>query len=595
MTTDFISKLETDPHSFSRPDKVSLRHIDLELEVDFRAKEITGRASLHLNPSKEDELVLDTRNLDIKRVTAGRTETDVEYALGDNVHHLGQPLTIRLPAKANLIHIYYLAGGDRGALQWLEPSYTTGGRYPFLFTQSQTIGARTWIPCQDTPRVRTTYNARVKVPKGLMALMSAENPTEQTTSGVYQFKCYFPIPSYLFALAVGELDHFPLGPRSGVYAERAVVSHAAWEFGEIESMIRAAEQLYGPYRWNRFDLVVLPPSFPLGGMENPQLIFITPTVLAGDRSLTSLVAHELAHAWSGNLVTNATWNDFWLNEGFSVYAEHRIVEELHGKDYDEMLVSVSLRRLKQALADLPPRDTWLHGNLDSRHPDDCFTEIPYDKGYLFLRMLEESFGRERWDRFVRKYVDSFAFRSVTSSVFVAFLREHLVGTDKKLEESVRISDWLYGPGLPQNCPSIYSTELERVVVQIQRIQRDDPARNICTGGWTTHHWVYFLGNLEVPASATKLEELDETFRLSETGNADILYSWLLLCIASQYGGADFALKNFLHSQGRLRYVKGLYQALVKSSEGKKKAEQIYSSARAKYHSSVVRVVDQILG
>lgn len=291
-----------------------------------------------------------------------------------------------------------------------------------------------------------------------MAVMSAENPTVKSASGIYEFECTYPIPSYLFALVVGDLEYRPLSPRSGVYAEPMVISEATWEFADIERMIRSAEKLYGAYRWHRFDLVVLPPSFPLAGMENPQLVFVTPALLTGDRSLTSLLAHELAHSWSGNLVANATWDDFWLDEGFSVYAEHRIMEECYGKDYDDMLALLRFRGLNKAMAALPPRDTWLNLDLGGRHPDDCFTEIPYEKGYLFLRMLEEHVGRERWDRFLCQYYDTFAFQSITSSAFVAFLREQLISGDMELEQRVALEDWIYGPGLPTNCPKIRSAE-----------------------------------------------------------------------------------------------------------------------------------------
>ena len=376
--------MERDPHSFSSPDEMSVRHIKLDLEVDFESKNIVGRADLYLNPHVERVLVLDTHGLDIERVMVGGAFlTETEFVLGDEVEFLGRPLSIKLPTKGNVVRIQYIAHRHAKALQWLEPSQTTDRQHAFLFTQSQTIGARTWIPCQDTPSVRMTFSARVKVPKGLMAVMSAENPTIKSPNGVYEFKTNHPIPSYLFALAVGDLEFRALGPRSGVYAERAVVSQAAWEFGDIGAMIRAAETLYGRYRWERFDLIVLPPSFPFGGMENPQLVFVTPSLLSGDRSLTSVVAHELAHSWSGNLVTNATWNDFWLNEGFSVYTEHRIMEEIYGRAYDDMLAVLSLRSLKKELAVLPPRDTWLNLDLSGRHPDECFTGIPYEKGYFF--------------------------------------------------------------------------------------------------------------------------------------------------------------------------------------------------------------------
>lgn len=424
--------------------------------------------------------------------------------------------------------------------------------------------------------------------------MSAENPTEKSTNGVYQFRCAYPIPSYLFALAVGDLRCRSLSPRSSVYAEPAVVSQAAWELAELEGMIKAAGTLFGPYRWKRCDLIVMPFSFPLGGMENPQLVFVTPALLAGDRSLTSLVAHELSHAWSGNMVTNATWEDFWLNEGFSVYAEHRVMEELYGKEYDDMLAMLSFRSLTKAIAVLPARDTWLHLDLGKRHPDDCFTEIPYEKGYFFLRMIEENVGRELWDRFVQEYFDTFAFQSITSSAFLAFLRERLTGGDVELDRKLGLEDWIYGPGLPKNCPKVRSVQLEQVDAANEQFENGSPAAELNTDMWTTHHWLYFLSNLTVPLAREVIEDLNQTFALSKTKNAEMMYRWLLLCIASRYECADPALTAFLLRHGRMKYIRGLYQELVKTEEGKKQAQRIYRLARPRYHSAIVRFVDEML-
>lgn len=589
------SILRKDQHSFSEPNKVAVRHIDLDLQVDFDVEKIHGRAVLHLSRPAKGALVLDTHGLEIYRVKAYPMDTDVEYALGDEIEYLGRPLSIDLPTNTSFVAIEYAVGERPGALQWLRPCQTTGTVYPFLFTQSQTIGARTWIPCQDTPSVRTTYHARVKVPQGMMAVMSAENPIAKSSNGIYEFRCSYPIPSYLFALAIGDLEYRSLSPRSGVYAERAIVSQAAWEFANLEGMMRAAEKLFGSYRWKRFDLIVLPPSFPLGGMENPQLVFVTPTVLAGDRSLTSLIAHELSHSWSGNLVTNATWNDFWLNEGFSVFAEHRIMEELNGKAYDDMLALLSFRTLTTALGNLPCRDTWLDLDLQGRHPDECFTDIPYQKGYFFLRMLEETFGRDCWDRFLHKYFDNFAFQSISSSTFLSYLREQLIGGDNELEKGLHLEEWIYGPGLPGNCPTVYSSELEQVDAQIRTFEKGASAVDLITSGWTTHHWVYFLSNMRKPIDGSRMRDLESVFHFSETRNKEILYNWLLLCIASNFEAADCVLENFLINNGRMKYVRTVYRELVKTRDGRTKAAKIYRDARSKYHSTIVRIIDDMLG
>ena len=288
--------------------------------------------------------------------------------------------------------------------------------------------------------------------------MSAENPTAVNAEAVYSFAMPHPVPSYLLALAVGELEFRPLGgsPRAGVYAEPPVVEKAAAEFADTEKMIAAAEALYGPYRWGRYDLLVLPPSFPFGGMENPRLTFATPTIIAGDRSLVSLVAHELAHSWSGNLVTNATWNDFWLNEGFTTYFEMRIMEAVYGREHSEMLAALAHQDLADAVAEAGATspDTHLRLNLAGRNPDEGVTSIPYDKGYFFLRLIEETVGREAWDAFLRGYFDTFAFQSMDTDGFLAYLREKLLAGRPGVEEKLQIAAWVDGPGIPANCPQV---------------------------------------------------------------------------------------------------------------------------------------------
>src|SRR6185295_20192533 len=319
-------------------------------------------ASLRLNnKGGAGRVVLDTRDLEIRRVTLDDGKTEARFRLGDEVKILGRPLEIEIAPGTTWVNVDYSTKPEAAALQWLTPEQA-GSPYPFLYTQSESILARTWVPCQDTPGVRMAYEATVHAPRGLLALMSAENPTQDSADGVYHFQMRQPIPSYLLALAVGELEFRPLSPRSGVYAEPSVIELAAWELADTPKMIDAAERLYGPYRWGRYDLLVLPPSFPYGGMENPRLTFATPTILARDRSLVSLVAHELAHSWSGNLVTNSNWNDFWLNEGFTTYIENRLMDALYGKEYADMLWELGYQDLQAEVADFSKdslHDTWL--------------------------------------------------------------------------------------------------------------------------------------------------------------------------------------------------------------------------------------------
>src|SRR5262249_14285620 len=310
---------------------------------------------------------------------------------------------VGVATKAQSVRVHYATGPQASGLLWLGRELTASKKHPFLYTQSEAIHARSWIPLQDSPGVRVTYSARLHTPAGMLAVMSATNDPKNPRNGEHRFKLKQAIPPYLIALAVWDLAVGALRARAGVYAEPGVVKKAAAEFGDLEKMVEAVEELYGPYRWGRYDVLVLPPSFPFGGMENPRLTFLSPTVLAGDRSLVSLLAHELAHSWSGNLVSNATWSDFWLNEGFTVYLERRIVEKVYGEKRAAMEAVLGRRSLEREIADLKLSDQVLHIDLKGRDPDDGLTDIPYEKGALFLKHLEAAFGRTKFDAFLKSY------------------------------------------------------------------------------------------------------------------------------------------------------------------------------------------------
>ena len=609
--------LATDIHSFSRPDEARVKRLELELTVDFAAQRLSGSARLQVAVAPgATRLVLDTRDLVIAAV---RAEQSLKFTLAAAQGDFGSAMTIELPsagsgggsgasgaaavARELWIEVDYATSPGAAALQWLAPEQTAGGKSPFLFTQSQAILARTWVPCQDSPGVRMTYGARitVKSPAGgppLLAVMSASNPQRAAADGVYTFDMPQPIPSYLLALAVGDLEFRPLGPRSGVYAEPSVVGRAAAEFVDLESMIGAAEKLYGPYRFGRYDVLVLPPSFPFGGMENPRLTFATPTILAGDRSLVSLIAHELAHSWSGNLVTNATWNDFWLNEGFTVYFEHRIMEAVFGDEFEDALAVLGLQDLEKTIAELTEgglvRDTWLRLDLTGRNPDDGVTEVAYQKGARFLQVIEKTVGRERFDRFLRSWFDGNAFQSRTTDDFLGFLDRELLAGHADWKTAIAIPAWVDGPGLPKNCPRATSTALARASAQMQRFAEGARASTLDVNGFTTQQWQHLLRQLPATASAAQFADLDATFGLSKRGNSEVLFEWLAQSVAHRYEPAFAALEHFLTSQGRRKFLKPLYLELSKSESGKALATRIYAKARPGYHAVSRDTIDGIL-
>jgi len=590
-----------DPHTYARPDEAKVTHVALDLAADFQAKTLAGTATLTIarSPSAAS-LTVDTADLTIAKVTdgAGRTLT---HTLGAADAVLGRPLTIALPPGVTTVVIAYTTSPQAAALQWLSPAQTAGKKHPYLFSQGEAILTRSWVPTQDSPAIRQTYEARITVPASLVAVMSAER---LTPDGValpdgrrrFDFRLTHPVPPYLFAIAVGELATRAISARTAVIAEPSVVDAAASEFADLEKMVAAAEALYGPYQWGRYDVLVMPPSFPFGGMENPMLTFATPTVLAGDRSLTSLIAHELAHSWSGNLVTNATWNDFWLNEGFTVYFELRIMEALYGADRMAMLEVLGRRELQDEIAGLgeTSRDTHLRLALTGRNPDDGMTAVPYNKGAALLRLIEQTVGRAKLDAWLRSWFGRRAFTSATTDDFVADLRTNLLANDAALEAKLNLPAWIDGPGIPANATQPAATAFGQVDAAAARFTNGAVASSLDTRGWVTQQWLRFLGALPESLTPAQLADLDRAFGFSKAGNSEILFAWLRIAIRHRYEPAMPALEHFLTSQGRRKFLRPLYDDLMKTPWGPPVARRLYQRARPTYHAVSVATLDTIV-
>ena len=589
-----------DIHSYAIPAEARVTHVSLDLVPDFASKRIGGTARLAIQRGENaDSIVLDIDDLAIRRVSMAGGDT-LPFRVGADDPNMGQPLIIQLPAAGDTIVIEYETSPEASAVQWLEPAQTAGGRLPFLFTQGQAILTRSWVPTQDSPGIRQTYDARIHVPAGMKAVMSAELLTPNGEAGnddrtAYRFKLDQAVPPYLIALAVGDLAFREIGPRSGVWAEPSVVDSAAREFNEVEQMMDAAEKLYGPYRWGRYDILVLPPSFPFGGMENPRLTFATPTVLAGDRSLVSLIAHELAHSWSGNLVTNATWADFWLNEGFTTYIEARIMEELRGADYADMLRQLGREDLTSTIEDMgaTSADTRLHIDLAGRNPDDGMTSIAYEKGSAFLQTVESVVGRQRLDAFLRQYFDEHAFQPMTAEQFVAYMNEHLFENEQEATQ-VNAQAWIFEPGLPTNVPQITPTRFTAVDQQVTAFRGGTAPSALQTQNWSTQEWLRFLRALPDTMSTQQMASLDQAFNFTRSGNSEILFEWFRSAIRNRYEPAMPALERFLTTQGRRKFIAPLFQDLMDSGWGAARAREIYARARPTYHAVTRNTVDGIV-
>ena len=582
-------KRATDHHSYSRPEEAVTTHLTWSAQVDFETRQVRATATYDIATSDDAQrLMLDCRDLTIHDVFVDGTKVD--FDLGPARPFIGQPLSIPVSSSTQQVMVSYTTSPDAAAFLWVE------GDSPFLFTQSQAILARSWVPCQDSPGVRFTYDARVEVPANLMALMSATNPTEKSEDGVYHFSMKQPIPSYLLAMAVGDVEFQSVGEHTGVYATPDLIDAVAYEFAEMEDMLVAAEALYGKYAWERYDLLVLPAAFPFGGMENPRLTFATPTIIAGDRSLVSLVAHELAHSWSGNLVTNATWDDFWLNEGFTVYFEQRIMESVYGRDISEMLSTLSYQGLVDevdAIMDVNPNDTHLRLHLKDRDPDDGMTAIAYDKGYFFLRLLEETVGREAFDDFLKTYFTTHAFQVMDTDRFLTYLDETLL-TSEELRQQVNVAAWVDRVGLPANWPSVSSARIERVDATLNAwINGTTASSELPWNEWLYQERYRFLSNLPDNTSSERLAELDATWGINATGNNEVLFAWLEQAVRSQHAPAYDRLRTFLVNVGRRKFLTPLYRAMLESDQ-RDLAVDIYGQARGNYHSVATGTMDELL-
>jgi len=577
-----------DPHSYNDSTQPETETLDWKARVDFRTRRLHAEATLTLKEASAGPLDLDTRDLQIRGVVdpSGRP---LPYILSPPEPILGSRLRVELPPGLRQLTVRYRTAPEASALQWLTPSQTAGGQHPFLYSQCQAIHARSVVPLQDTPRIRIRYRASLRVPKALKAVMAASfvRREEHGVEAEEHYEMPQPVPPYLLAFAVGSLAPKELGPRSRVWAEPELLEEAADEFAGVDDMLRAAEALFGPYDWERFDLLTMPPSFPYGGMENPRLTFLTPTLIAGDRSLVNVVAHELAHSWTGNLVTNASAEHFWLNEGFTVFAERRILEAMAGPEVAALHGALGRRALEEALHHFRahPNLTALRTHLAGVDPDEAFSQIPYEKGYLLLRAMEAAAGRPAFDEFLRRYLATYRFRALTTEEFVAFTERELPG----VLASVDADAYLHKPGVPAGAPSPHSVRLEALV----RVRGTVPSVDTVKG-WTPTEWQLYLEWLPSDTPRDLIRQLDERFSLTKSRNSEVLVSWLVAALRAGWEPALQRAEAFLGEVGRMKYLKPLYGVLASSHEHRGLARSLFKKYAERYHPIARQGVELIL-
>ena len=587
-----------DTSTYAQPQIARVTHVALDLALDFARNSVGGTATLDiLARSDANQIVLDSDGLQVRRVTAP-DGSELRFTLGASDPEKGAPLTVSI-GDHRRITVHYSANPQADALQWLSPEQTAGKQHPFLFSQGQAILNRSWIPTQDSPGIRQTWEARVTAPAPLDVVMSGIRQGEPEDVGdgrrAFRFMMDKPVAPYLIAIAAGDIDFRAIGPRTGVWAEPAVLPRAHAEVVETEAMVEAAEELYGPYRWGRYDMIVLPPAFPYGGMENPVMTFLTPTFIAGDRSLTGLVAHELAHSWSGNLVTNAVWGDSWLNEGVTSYFENRIVEEIYGATRARQEVALDYTAIQEALAEVgaDAPGTALH------QPDgveSAGSAIIYNKGAAFLRTLEKEVGRERFDAWLRQWFDKHAFEPATSAMIYDDLKANLAGSEAEAQRLL-LREWIYAPGLPANVaqpdPAAFAATDAASAAYVSA--RTIPAAGAWQG-WTSAERQRFLQQLPRELTTAELAALDSQLGLAQTGNNEELFLWLQLALANRYQPAVARTEVFLGEVGRNKFVSPLYATLWGEGEwGRPIARRLYSAYRGRYHAVTQRAVDRVLG
>lgn len=594
-----VAAQATDPHSYAQPQQVVVSHIDLDLKVDFPHRQLDGVATLTLDwkDASAQNLVLDTEALKIASVEAldgnGHAHP-LKYALAGSVPNMGSKLTISAPKHPHEVRIAYTTSPDASGLQWLTAAQTADRKLPFLFSQSEATHARSWIPLQDSPAIRFTYKAHVSAPKDVRVVMSAPNDPEHPLDGSFDFNQTHPIPSYLMAIAAGDLDVRETGPRSAVYAEPSMVAKAAHEFEDTEKMIETTEKLYGPYRWGRYDILVLPPSFPFGGMENPNMTFATPTIIVGDKSLVSVISHELAHSWSGNLVTNATWRDGWLNEGFTTYVQGRITEALYGQRQETEETLLDIRNLQKSIGRMPENAQRLAPQPREMDADDELSDVAYDKGSWFLRTLEHKFGRAHFDAWLKSYFDHFAWHSITTEQMLAYLKPNLIDKYPGKMSWDEVKAWVYGAGIPKDAPIPDSPRFDAIDTERKAFLAGKlNAGQLDAKEWNTQEWLYFLDRLPDAPPLEKMQQLDDAWHLTGTPNAEIGMRWYVHAIAAGDKAVWPAAAEFATRIGRLKLTMPVYKALSATPEGLAYAEMVYAGAKDGYHPLTRMAVERL--
>ena len=543
-----------DPHSVHDDAQPQVIALDWRATLDAERRILSGEARLTLDDNsapRAASLELDTRDLHISTVTDG-DGAPLAFSLGRIDPVLGSALRIELPKGTRALTVRYRTSPNATGLAWLEADGA-----PFVYTQAQPIHARSFVPLPDSPSVRLRWSLALTVPEGLTVVSSAVDE---------------PVPPYLIALAAGKLAAREISPRTRVWATAALVDEAARGFGYVPRLLAEAEALLGPYPFQRFDLLLLPSAFPYGGMESPRVAFLSPSLLAAGDGGLAVLAHELSHAWLGNLVTCASAEHFWLNEGFAVWAERRLIETLRGAEAAACEAALGRRTLDDTLAELAAGPlTRLHTPLAGVAPDEGLSRVAYEKGALLLTLLEREVGRARFDAFVRDWIATHRGRAVTSAGFLAFARAQLGAATDAVQAERFISE----PGLPDRAPAT------------PPLIEETP----CAGA-STAQWRLYLESR--PPSAEECADLERSHALSAAPDLDLRAAFLAFAVAAGWPDAAVHAEALCAATGRIAVLLPVYRALARGPDTRTLAGHLYQKNRSRYLFAARRVLEGML-
>jgi leukotriene-A4 hydrolase len=585
----------------------------LELEIDFDNKIFHGRQTLHMRTHKFDvkKVYLDIRDITVLNITEPSGKV-LDFEIDNPNPNLGQRLKITIPTEwiefeTFQLIIDYTTSTSASAVTWLSKEQTSGKKQPYMYTQCESIHARSIAPLQDTPSVKATYSLAFTTPLEIVTRASGNLTHEFTdeTKRYTNFEMSIPIQSYLLAIASGNLAEKQVGKRTYVITEPEDLERAANEFEELETFLETAENYTIPYEWGVYKLLILPPSFPFGGMENPLLTFASPAIVVGDKSSVDVGIHEICHSWFGNLVTNVNWSNFWLNEGFTVFHERKVVSKVDSLTAAKVSAKLENQTMYFDMIGYGMDNSYssLTPIFNGAHPDDAFSNVPYEKGFQFLTYLESLVSEDKFQEFLQSYLKAFQKTSISSEDFVdhftSFVKKNFSWKESKaILDQIDFKTWIEGPGLPPVIVDLDTPEYNAAINLAESFLNGSPdpsASDIYSGfsvnlkGLFLSHMIQYVDRVTSDIAAN----VDNTVHVSQEINGEIVFRWLEVAVRSGYHAAPFDTENeFLGSIGRMKFVTPIYQAIHDVAPDN--AQQIYAGHRDFYHPIARDAIEDIL-